>query len=628
MKTLVSLLFATLIPAASVSAQYFSPATTQAMPTGVGAFKVTDMDADGDGDLLYFNDGSATLNNAVLVVINQGSIATSFFSFYLPVPAASSHSLDTADLENDGDQDIVSSNQTSFSVLRNDGTAITRIDYATAGARTRVLLSDMDGDGDEDVLLDAHEIFWNDGLGNFPTSSVIGVFTQPLQSPFVRTVDFDADGDQDILCAYAVLVQPSFLYMSGSANLWFASLRQDPGGVFTAVMNQQMSQDRAPVMMDIADLDQDADLDIVLGIGGAIGGVVPDSTSSVVIADVTAGVLNPISGQTTLSPVLPFGGRLRIGDIDADGTVDFVASGTTFTGAGNRTGVFALTSSGFVVRQMYGMVATPNYFALADFDGDQKPDIVAASGNAPFGQPSTSSIWTVRRNIAIPQPITLTKLSGDNQFVNRGAGTFPLPFSARLTDGNGLPLANREVYVPAVGITNGNSTGYLMGLDYMLTTNAAGTVNLSPSLNTLIGGAFPLLMSALDATVTFQGFIRSLSRTYYFSSGILIQNLLIEAANTPIVVAYDMPGYSTPTAYGTVLTGILSGPAPTTVIRDGLGYFAPPDPSMTTDATGNWFHTDIVPPPVLGSGFQIVIQAYALPIGTPVLVSNVVTVNL
>ncbi|MCL0056704.1 fibronectin type III domain-containing protein [Dehalococcoidia bacterium] len=79
------------------------------------------------------------------------------------------------------------------------------IDGAFDGARS-VYATDLDGDGDQDVLgaaADADDIAWwrNDGGGTFTKSIIDGAFDVAIS---VHATDLDGDGDQDVLGAASV----------------------------------------------------------------------------------------------------------------------------------------------------------------------------------------------------------------------------------------------------------------------------------------------------------------------------------------------------------------------------------------------------------------------------------------
>ena len=130
------------------------------------------------------------------------------------------HGAATGDIDNDGDMDVVITGAdmakgSAFWCWFNDGTGFLNKRQCGGIIAFGLELADMDGDGDLDALLGAHEInkylnftgvVWNDGRGNFPKNN-----TTPLPQhkkkwstiPEVSAADLDNDGDLDIVYSRA-----------------------------------------------------------------------------------------------------------------------------------------------------------------------------------------------------------------------------------------------------------------------------------------------------------------------------------------------------------------------------------------------------------------------------------------
>jgi len=128
----------------------------------------------------------------------------------------------TGDIDNDGDMDVVitelasQTRGTAFWCLINNGTGFLKKRPCGGTGAAGLELADIDGDGDLDALVGAHEhdkynrnftgIVWNDGKGNFPKHN-----TTPLPQhknkwgtiPEVSASDLDNDGDLDIVYSRA-----------------------------------------------------------------------------------------------------------------------------------------------------------------------------------------------------------------------------------------------------------------------------------------------------------------------------------------------------------------------------------------------------------------------------------------
>lgn len=134
-------------------------------PNGSGPNDLAATDWDGDGRI----DTLSARGNEVFLSRTAGSDAT-----YPATP--SPYNIDTADLDNDGDPDAITSDSggTSFSVYRNTGAiASVALDFTTTGSNSRYLTTgDYNEDGRVDVV-----------VGHDPTNNL---------SVFLNTTDFPA----------------------------------------------------------------------------------------------------------------------------------------------------------------------------------------------------------------------------------------------------------------------------------------------------------------------------------------------------------------------------------------------------------------------------------------------------
>ena len=112
------------------------------------------------------------------------------------------HGVDSADIDNDGDMDVViielaePKRGTAFWCLINDGTGYLSKRPCGGTVVAGLELADMDGDGDLDALVGASEfeksidftgIVWNDGKGNFtPLSRPPYLNTKRNGEPFLK----------------------------------------------------------------------------------------------------------------------------------------------------------------------------------------------------------------------------------------------------------------------------------------------------------------------------------------------------------------------------------------------------------------------------------------------------------
>jgi len=189
----------------------FSEATSIATDSRTWDVEATDVDADGDADLV-----SSRFEGGLAIYYNDGA-----GNFGPPVAFAcceDSRNLAVGDIDGDGDKDILLTNRegvpADLVVFLNDGAgtfmegaAYSPVGHSYssqcgdwAGAR-EVSLTDLDADGDLDVAL-GHESFssvsilLNDGNGQF---TEVGVFYTTDGRPWsIAPEDYDGDGDRDL----------------------------------------------------------------------------------------------------------------------------------------------------------------------------------------------------------------------------------------------------------------------------------------------------------------------------------------------------------------------------------------------------------------------------------------------
>ncbi|MBK9460500.1 MAG: VCBS repeat-containing protein [Sphingobacteriales bacterium] len=111
--------------------------------------------------------------------------------------------VDPADLDNDGDMDIVSASTDDNIVAwyKNNGSGnfgTQQIITTTANKLNDIHSADLDSDGDIDVLSAGDKILWyeNDGNGNFSDPKIIKIGGNTKS---IYTADLDNDGDIDVL---------------------------------------------------------------------------------------------------------------------------------------------------------------------------------------------------------------------------------------------------------------------------------------------------------------------------------------------------------------------------------------------------------------------------------------------
>lgn len=330
------------------------------------------------------------------------------------------------DADGDGDLDIVLAMEFEPNVLlSNDGDGrfadvSSRLPRAVHDSED-VAFADFDVDGDLDLIFvseddETNELYLNDGAGNFADASDRLPTTDVSNA--LAIIDLDSDGLPEIL----------------TGNVGFDRVLRNTGNArFTDATAEHWPQSGESQTQDIelADVDADGDLDVLLGNEGqnelfvneggrlidVTAGRLPqidDETREIKAADVDADgdldlvvanvtfvmdtppqdylLLNDGSGRFTRTDASRFpedarsNFTIQVADVDSDGDLDALAPSTAFgaTGAGETLvlvndggGRFAAAAAGTILP----LSATGNGFDIevADFDGDGRAELLACN---------------------------------------------------------------------------------------------------------------------------------------------------------------------------------------------------------------------------------------------------------
>ncbi len=373
-------------------------------PQGVA---VGDFNGDGRADVAAANSDAGTVSVLLNVGAGQGQ-----WSFAAPVAYATGENPDAlavADFDGDGQLDLAISNQSCF--------------FPDGGG-------DQGCPGTVSVLL-------NQGDGTFAGSATYAVENTPVA---IAVGDFNGDGRPDLAVANENVGVVSIL------------MHQADGGFADQVT---YAVGASPVAVALADFDGDgvtdlavanfagASVSLLLGLGD--GGFSAQTTfaagqspTSLAVADFngdgkpdvavagyceigdggtcpgTAGVLFNL-GNGTLSPLVAYPAGdgtafIAVGDFNGDGKPDLVAANH---GSNSVSVLLNLGDGGFADQVTYAAEASALSLAVGDFNGDGAPDIVVPSFNNPVAF-----------------------------LVNQGNGTFaPGPAALAGLPGRGSPIA-------------------------------------------------------------------------------------------------------------------------------------------------------------------------------------------
>ncbi len=404
------------------------------------AVELADLDGDGDLDVatcdwsgttgdgigLLFNDGTGVLGGAHHVPAGQGT-----------------QDLTVADVDGDGDPDVLTSDRMSLAVTvhRNPGDGripVLQTRYTAHTLNIRLDAGDVDGDGDLDAFTSSEAtgapgaLLRNNGDGTFAAPVLYShSFAFNRGAARAKLRDLDGDGDLDILY--------NDPHTDSQDGYNFYSARNDGAGTFgpitTWFINTCGTGD-----VDAFDLDNDGDLDAVnleeLNCQGANFG----NRIFVSLNDGKGAFQHLAPFQVTAAPR-----ALAGGDLDHDGNVDLVTAHWGPTGRRNIVNVHLGNGDGtFQEEAVYAVGYGPMDVVVADLDSDGHLDIATAnsgSDDLPTNQETMSILWGL----------------GDGTFTP--AQSYYAPFSPDLLGTTGI----------AAGDVDGDGD-----LDLMVTTVAGG----------------------------------------------------------------------------------------------------------------------------------------------------------
>jgi FG-GAP-like repeat len=299
--------------------------------------------------------------------------------------------LATADLNRDGLQDVVSASADdgALRVFLNDklspGTFNTPLVLPSPGA-SQVAIADVNGDG----LLDIISADFNVSL--FLQTSP-GTFAAPISlysagANWVAVGDLNGDGAPDIAVTDNVGVK--VLMHTGAAS---ATTYAPPVSVFTQTVNQDVT---GANLIAIADVNGDGLNDLIITDPGPTGGMA--STVNVLLQDAAAHgtfeapVSYPIAMQDLPQSIV-------VTDLQGDGHLDIVI------GAQRSVTVLLHDPANpgkFLAATIYS-APSANEIAVADINGDGKPDIVVSNG---VTNPTVNGVVTTHPGVLLQSATT------------------------------------------------------------------------------------------------------------------------------------------------------------------------------------------------------------------------------
>jgi hypothetical protein len=324
---------------------------------------VADFDQNGFNDILAYGIPDNSLGSRMTIFYNNGTEFTPDID--VPFLENASPGFQIADVDNDGDDDItihmspLYPEEAYWTVYLNDGNgSFTETSNSVEYAQGFEYV-DLDMDGDLDAFVPesgTSRIYLNDGFGEF--EEVEHGLNTILLSSNNGFFDFDNDGDLDFLTAG--------ILGNGVYRTWLYENQDDLN--FEPLHPHDLFNNHG-VNAHFADFDGDEDNDAL---------VFHELDFAKISKNRGDGTFEQ---NMTFQPVCGVFKGVDIGDIDADGDLDIISSGTPYQWDELTCTVIALNNGNGNFTEMTGTgipELTNSMVRLADIDGDQDLDFFIA----------------------------------------------------------------------------------------------------------------------------------------------------------------------------------------------------------------------------------------------------------
>ncbi len=352
---------ATAARAASTSA--FTPAAGSPLTTGTdpSSLALADINRDGKPDLIVANSGSDSVGSVFLGKGNGTFTATAGLQL---TAGSGPFAVAVADLNGDGLPDLIVTDGGAGMVSvfngNGNGTFASQVEYATGNDPAGVAVGNL-GNGHPDLVI-ANEgdstvtVLLNDGNGNFTPAPGSPFPTGAGAAPKgVALGDFSGNGRLDIATADSGTDSVSVLPGNGD-------------GTFGAPQSVSLPVGSQPSALAVGDLNGDGKPDLAVADAGT-------SQVSVLLGTGNHAFAPSVQYATGTTP-----DAIAIADLNDDGKPDLVTansgananSASILLGKGNGT---------FAAKQdlTAGIGTDPSSVAVADVNGDGKPDLAVAN---------------------------------------------------------------------------------------------------------------------------------------------------------------------------------------------------------------------------------------------------------
>ena len=379
--------------------------------TGVdGAISVFAADLDGDGDLdiasaSFLHDKIAWHKN----VLGDGS---SWTTHSIDTTADGARRVVAADVDGDGDQDLLSACVGDDSVLWHENLGGLGASWATAtissvDEATGVWAADVDADGDVDAVSASRlddEIAWHENVAGDGSSWIARTLSTTADRAYsVFTGDVDGDGDVDVLAASA----------DDNEISWYEN---------RAIHRSALLEERLVITTEAngtyatfaADVDGDGDVDTLSAVS---------SGNTIEWYENEPGDGTSWTSRTVASVASASSRSVFAADVDGDGDVDAIA-GFAFTTPNDEISWYENVSgdgSSWTPRSITTTADGTRALFAIDIDGDGDTDVVSASTQDDeiawyeneLGNGTSWTAYTISSNLDQPHSLAVADVDGD-----------------------------------------------------------------------------------------------------------------------------------------------------------------------------------------------------------------------
>ncbi|MCB0444938.1 MAG: T9SS type A sorting domain-containing protein, partial [Gelidibacter sp.] len=296
--------------------------------------------------------------------------------------------IDSGLIDNDAFKDIVigteSGNEIQWYKNNGDGTFTEQtLTSSTLSYVYALKIGDVNGDNFNDVVVTTYsggKVVWfqNDGLGNFSSEKLIANMNSPVG---VAIADLDNNTTKDVI---------ALAYNTGQ-TIWFSN---DGAGNFAAAQVLATATASYPGSIDVADFDNDNDLDFVIANAGAAGNVevyynnlIPNGTTTF-----TKDANSVTTGNYYLFNTI-------FADVDNDNHLDILATdaadGTT---QGYLYWYKKELDGTFTETNIPTSINNPSTVGFADLDDDGLKDIILGNSQGEALEPNNTDLAWFKNN--------------------------------------------------------------------------------------------------------------------------------------------------------------------------------------------------------------------------------------